>query len=70
MVSVGQIVVTTIVMLVYSWQLTLRRVRRFLPLAIGGPPLPARLANAYGMVRARVGEMLGASCPRASSAPR
>jgi ATP-binding cassette subfamily B protein len=59
-VSAGQIVVTTIVMAVYSWQLALVVYAAFLPLVIVVRLYQRRLAAAYGEVRVRVGAMLGA----------
>lgn len=59
-VSAGQIVVTTVVMAVYSWQLTLVVYAAFLPLVIVVRLYQRRLASAYGEVRTRVGVMLGA----------
>jgi ABC-type multidrug transport system fused ATPase/permease subunit len=60
LVSLGQIAVTTIVMAVYSWQLTLVVYAAFLPLAIIVRLFQRRLARAYGEVRVRVGILLGA----------
>jgi ATP-binding cassette, subfamily B, bacterial len=59
LVSVGQIVVTTVVMLVYSWQLTIVVYAAFLPLVVLIRLFQRRLAAAYGEVRVRVGRMLG-----------
>jgi ABC-type multidrug transport system fused ATPase/permease subunit len=59
-VSLGQIAVTTVVMLVYSWQLTLVVYAAFLPMIVFVRLLQRRLAAAYGEVRNRVGIMLGA----------
>jgi ATP-binding cassette, subfamily B, bacterial len=59
-VSAGQIAVTTIVMAVYSWQLTLVVYAAFLPLVIVVRLYQRRLAMAYNEVRTRVGVMLGA----------
>jgi ATP-binding cassette, subfamily B, bacterial len=59
-ISVGQLLLATVVMAVYSWQLTLLVWACFLPLAIVLPVLQRRLANAYGTVRERVGDLLGA----------
>ena len=59
-VSLGQIVVTTIVMLVYSWQLTLVVYVAFVPLVLVVRVYQRRLAAAYGDVRVRVGTMLAA----------
>jgi ABC-type multidrug transport system fused ATPase/permease subunit len=60
LVSAGQVLVTTIVMLVYSWQLTLVVYAAFLPLVLVIRAFQKRLAAAYGRVRERVGTMLGA----------
>ena len=68
-VSVGQLVLATVVMAVYSWQLTLvvrrvlRAVRLFGPLDRSGRPA------AYGRVRERVGDMLGAIAEAVVGAP-
>jgi ATP-binding cassette subfamily B protein len=59
-VSAGQIVVTTLVMLVYSWQLTLVVFASFVPLVVVVRVYQRRLASAYGRVRARIGAMLAA----------
>ena len=59
-VSVGQLVVTTLVMLVYSWQLTLVVFAAFLPLAVVVRVYQRRLASAYGQVRTRIGTVLAA----------
>jgi ABC-type multidrug transport system fused ATPase/permease subunit len=60
LVSIGQVSVTTIVMLTYSWQLTLVVYAAFAPLLILIRFLQQRLSSAYGAVRVRVGAMLGA----------
>jgi ABC-type multidrug transport system fused ATPase/permease subunit len=60
LVSSGQIVVASIVMLVYSWPLALVVFATFLPLVVVIRLFQRRLATAYGVVRARIGEMLGA----------
>ncbi|MBA3368532.1 MAG: ABC transporter ATP-binding protein [Geodermatophilaceae bacterium] len=59
-VSLGQIVIATVVMAVYSWQLTLLVYLCFFPLALAVRFFQRRLSVAYGTVRQRVGEMLGA----------
>ncbi|GLY17279.1 ABC transporter ATP-binding protein/permease [Kineosporia rhizophila] len=58
--SAGQLLVATIVMAVYSWQLTLLVWACFLPLFLIARPLQRRVSVAYAAVRERVGEMLGA----------
>jgi ATP-binding cassette subfamily B protein len=57
-VSVGQIVVATVVMAVYSWQLTLVVWICFLPLFASLRYFQRRLSQAYGVVREQVGVML------------
>ncbi|SHH23004.1 ABC transporter ATP-binding protein [Geodermatophilus nigrescens] len=59
-VSLGQLVVATVVMSIYSWQLTLLVVICFVPLAIGVRWFARRLQVAYGIVRERVGDVLAA----------
>ena len=56
----GQLLVATALMFVYSWQLALLVLVSFAPLAVVGRRLQPRLAAAYGVVRTRVGELLGA----------
>jgi len=58
LISFGQIAVTTVVMAVYSWQLTLVVLASFLPVIIVIRVFQRRLADAYGAVRKRVGAML------------
>ena len=58
--SVGQVVVTTVVMAVYSWQLTLVVFAAFLPAAIIIRLFQRRLAAVYRTVRERTGVLLGA----------
>ena len=59
-VSAGQLLLATVLMAVYSWQLTLLVYACFLPLTVVLPRLQRRLATAYGTVRERVGDLLGA----------
>jgi ATP-binding cassette, subfamily B, bacterial len=58
--STGQLLIATVLMAVYSWQLTLLVYVCFLPVAIAIPKLQKRLAAAYGTVRERIGDLLGA----------
>jgi ABC-type multidrug transport system fused ATPase/permease subunit len=58
LISFGQIAVTTVVMGVYSWQLTLVVLASFLPVIIVIRVFQRKLAGAYGAVRKRVGTML------------
>jgi ATP-binding cassette, subfamily B, bacterial len=57
-VSVGQIAVATVVMAVYSWQLTVVVWVAFLPLFLSLRYFQRRLSEAYGIVRQQVGVML------------
>ena len=57
-VSIGQIVLATVVMAIYSWQLTLVVWVCFLPLFWSLRFFQSRLSAAYGIVRRRVGDML------------
>ncbi|KWW99849.1 ABC transporter related protein [Carbonactinospora thermoautotrophica] len=59
-VSVGQLATSTVLMAVYSWQLTLLVWACFLPLFLLLRTFQRRLQRAYGRVRERVGEMLAA----------
>ncbi|WP_046563885.1 ABC transporter ATP-binding protein [Micromonospora sp. HK10] len=58
-VNLGQLVVTTAVMLAYSWQLTLVVLVAFAPAVLVIRLLQRRLAGAYGLVRQRMGALLG-----------
>ncbi|GAA1758824.1 ABC transporter ATP-binding protein [Luedemannella helvata] len=60
LVSIGQITVTTIVMAVYSWQLTLVVLGAFVPAVVVVWRFQPRLARAYGEVRERMGALLAA----------
>jgi ABC-type multidrug transport system fused ATPase/permease subunit len=57
-VSAGQILITAVVMAVYSWQLALVVCVSFLPLVIVVRLYQRRLAAAYGEVRVRIGSLL------------
>jgi putative ABC transport system ATP-binding protein len=59
-VSLGQLVVATVLMAVYSWQLTVLVWACFLPLFLLLRTFQRRVSAAYGRVRERVGELLGA----------
>lgn len=69
LVSVGQLVVATVVMAVYSWQLTLLVLACFVPLAVAVKFFSRKLAAAYGVVRERVGDVLGAVAESVVGAP-
>ena len=60
LVSSAQLVLATVLMLFWSWQLTLVVYACFLPLLFAVKVLQQRLHRAYRVVRERVGEMLGA----------
>jgi ATP-binding cassette subfamily B protein len=68
-VSLGQLIVATVVMAVYSWQLTLLVLACFVPLAIAVRWFAQRLAVAYGVVRERVGDVLAAVAESVVGAP-
>jgi ATP-binding cassette, subfamily B, bacterial len=57
-VSVGQILVATLVMAIYSWQLTIVVWVCFLPLFLSLRYFQRRLSEAYAIVRQQVGVML------------
>ncbi|RNL65487.1 ABC transporter ATP-binding protein [Nocardioides marmoriginsengisoli] len=57
-ISVGQIVVATVIMLFYSWQLTIVVWVCFLPLFGSLQYFQRRLSESYGTVRQMVGQML------------
>lgn len=59
-ISVGQIIVATAVMLFYSWQLTLVVWICFAPLFLSLRFFQRRLSASYGLVRAQVAAMLSA----------
>ncbi|MCW2620270.1 MAG: putative ABC-type multidrug transport system, ATPase and permease component [Modestobacter sp.] len=60
LVSLGQLVVATVVMAIYSWQLTLLVLICFIPLGFAVRFFARRLATVYGVVRERVGDVLAA----------
>ncbi len=57
-VSLGQMVVATIIMAYYSWQLTIVVLICFVPLLISLRFFAERLSRAYDVVRRTVGEMI------------
>jgi ABC-type multidrug transport system fused ATPase/permease subunit len=59
-VSVGQVLIATIVMLIYSWQLALVVWVCFAPLFLSLRYFQRKLSDAYGTVRRQVGLMLSA----------
>ncbi|MEJ3747765.1 ABC transporter ATP-binding protein [Actinomycetes bacterium KLBMP 9797] len=69
LISIGQVAVTTIVMAVYSWQLTLVVFGAFLPAMVVIRAFQRRLAGAYGDVRKRTGALLAAVSESVVGAP-
>ena len=69
LVSIGQLVVATVVMAFYSWQLTLLVLACFVPLAVAIRWFAQRLAASYAVVRERVGDVLGAIAESVVGAP-
>ncbi|MDP5184201.1 ABC transporter ATP-binding protein [Blastococcus sp. BMG 814] len=69
LVSVGQLVVATVVMFVYSWQLTLLVLVCFVPLVFAVRWFARRLVQVYGVVRERVGDVLAAVSESVVGAP-
>jgi ABC-type multidrug transport system fused ATPase/permease subunit len=59
-VSVGQMLVATVIMLVYSWQLTIVVWVCFAPLFLSLRYFQRKLSDAYGTVRRQVGLLLSA----------
>ena len=68
-VSLGQLVVATVVMALYSWQLTLLVLACFIPLGVAVRVFARRLAAVYGVVRERVGDVLAAVSESVVGAP-
>ncbi|HEU0101777.1 MAG TPA: ABC transporter ATP-binding protein [Mycobacteriales bacterium] len=68
-VSSAQMLLATVVMLVWSWQLTLLVYVCFVPLFLATRSFQVRLQAAYRLVRERVGEMLGAVAESVVGAP-
>ncbi|MEV0806708.1 ABC transporter ATP-binding protein [Micromonospora sp. NPDC050200] len=68
-VNLGQLVVTTAVMLAYSWQLTLVVLAAFAPAVLVIRLLQRRLGAAYGVVRQRMGTLLGTIAESVVGAP-
>ncbi|WP_166352039.1 ABC transporter transmembrane domain-containing protein [Phytoactinopolyspora limicola] len=60
LVSMGQLVIATVIMAIYSWQLTLLVWITFLPFFVALRWFQRRLSAAFMVVRERVGVMLGA----------
>ncbi|CAJ63615.1 MULTISPECIES: ABC transporter ATP-binding protein [Frankia] len=69
LVSSGQMLLATVLMVVYSWQLTLLVYAFFVPLFVVTRLVQRRLAGRYAIVRERVGELLGAVSEAVVGAP-
>ena len=59
-VSIGQMLVATVIMVIYSWQLALVVWISFAPLFLSIRYFQRKLSEAYGVVRHQVGVLLGA----------
>ena len=59
-ISVGQVLIATIVMLIYSWQLAIVVWVAFAPLFLSLRYFQRKLSAAYGVVRRQMGAMLAA----------
>ncbi len=68
-ISTAQLLLATVLMLVWSWQLTLVVYLCFLPLFLAVRVFQQRLHTAYRSVRERIGEMLGAVAESVVGAP-
>ncbi len=69
LISSAQLTLATVLMVVWSWQLTLVVYVCFLPLVLAVTSFQKRLERAFGVVRTRVGEMLGAVAESVVGAP-
>jgi putative ABC transport system ATP-binding protein len=69
LVSAAQVLLTTVLMLVWSWQLTLLVYVCFLPLVLAIRVFQRALQSAYKVVRERIGELLGAVAESVVGAP-
>ncbi len=69
LISGGQLVVTTIVMSIYSWQLTLVVLTAFLPAVVVIKVFQKQLANAYAESRRKIGNMLAVISEAVVGAP-
>ncbi|MDT7570521.1 MAG: ATP-binding cassette, subfamily bacterial [Actinomycetota bacterium] len=69
LVSVAQVLLTTVVMLLWSWQLTVLVYVCFLPLVLAIRVFQRALQSAYKTVRERIGELLGAVAESVVGAP-
>ncbi len=69
LVSAAQLLLASVLMLVWSWQLTLVVYGCFLPLVLAVRAFQQRLQLAYRAVRERIGELLGAIAESVVGAP-
>ena len=69
LISVAQVLLTTVVMLLWSWQLTVLVYVCFLPLVLAIRVFQRALQAAYKNVRERIGELLGAIAESVVGAP-
>ena len=67
--AIGQLTIATIVMLVYSWRLTLIVLVVFVPFVFGARWFQKRLTRAYLKVRERIGRLLGVVAETVVGAP-
>ena len=67
--SSGQLLVATAVMFFYSWRLTLVVLLTFVPFVVAARWFQRRLTTAYGLVRERVGALLGVVAEAVTGAP-
>ena len=68
-ISTAQLLLASVLMLVWSWQLTLVVYACFLPLVLAVRAFQQRLQTAYRAVRERIGELLGAIAESVVGAP-
>ena len=68
-VSAAQLTLATVLMLFWSWQLTVVVYLCFLPLVLAVRIFQKRLQTAFGIVRTRIGAMLGAVAETVVGAP-
>lgn len=68
-ISIGQMLLSIVVMAAYSWQLTLLVLVCFVPVVVIVPRIQRRLAGATVAVRQRVGSMLAAVSETVIAAP-
>jgi ATP-binding cassette, subfamily B, bacterial len=68
-ISVGQIAVATVIMAIYSWQLTIVVWLCFAPLFLSLRYFQRKLSEAYGVVRRQVGALLSAVSEPVVGAP-